>query len=152
MQTGCYLNIYKKFTRFLHLFRLNIPGTGTGKIIPGQEEFGKWHPGWRREYPKPFFTVYRVIKLSRRRPEKQKPRVFLCVHKQLRIHPPLQIPSCDFFLWFIVIQPLTKTRKKAFSNSPLINKMFKCTFSCLFSVFHLPSSNKKQFLWPHFLL
>ncbi len=29
-------------------------------IIPGQGEFGKWHPGWGREYRKAFFTVYLV--------------------------------------------------------------------------------------------
>ncbi len=27
-------------------------------IIPAQGEFGKWHPGWGREYLKAFFTVH----------------------------------------------------------------------------------------------
>ncbi len=27
-------------------------------IIPAQGEFGKWHPGWRRETREPFFTVW----------------------------------------------------------------------------------------------
>jgi len=44
----------------MDLFWPNLPGTGTGYIIPGQGEFGKWHPGWERESAKPFFTVYTV--------------------------------------------------------------------------------------------
>ncbi len=31
---------------------------GYFKIIPGQEESGKWHPGWGQENRKLFFTVY----------------------------------------------------------------------------------------------
>ncbi len=41
----------------------NSPWTGImtsyiNKSIPAQGEFGKWHPGWGREYRKPFFKVY----------------------------------------------------------------------------------------------
>jgi hypothetical protein len=31
-----------------------LPRTGNNLIIPGQGEFGKWHPGCRRENQKPF--------------------------------------------------------------------------------------------------
>jgi len=47
----------KKSTRFLD-FCTNLPGTGSGYIIPGQGEFDKWHPSWGREIEKPLFTVY----------------------------------------------------------------------------------------------
>jgi len=43
------------FTRFLDFFLPNLSGTGTGYIIPGQGEFGKWHYGWGWEYRKTFF-------------------------------------------------------------------------------------------------
>jgi len=35
----------KKFKRFLDFVLTNLPGTGTGYIIPGHGEFGKGHPG-----------------------------------------------------------------------------------------------------------
>jgi len=50
--------------RFLDLFWPNLPEPGNRYIIPGQGEFGKWHPRWGREYRKTFFlqcsTVYVV--------------------------------------------------------------------------------------------
>jgi len=53
----CIFNtLLKKFTRFIDFFLPNLPGTGTGGI-PDQWEFGKWHPGWGREYRKTLFTV-----------------------------------------------------------------------------------------------
>ena len=54
----------KKKTRFLDLFWPNLLGTGNGYIIPGQGEFGKWHPGWGQEYPKKIFTVCCVNKIG----------------------------------------------------------------------------------------
>jgi len=39
-------------------FWLKLPGTGKGWIIPGQGEFGKWHPGWGWESAKPFVTLF----------------------------------------------------------------------------------------------
>jgi len=52
------LHCKKKFTRFLDLFWPNLPGTAIRWIIPGQGEFGKWHPGRGRESSaKPFYSV-----------------------------------------------------------------------------------------------
>jgi len=45
-----HFTVIKIFTRFLDFFWPNLPETWTGYIIPGQREFGKWHPDWGREY------------------------------------------------------------------------------------------------------
>ncbi len=51
----------RRLLKFLHIKRLNfsylslslsltnLPLAGNNLIISGQGEFGKWHPGWRRE-------------------------------------------------------------------------------------------------------
>jgi len=44
--------------RFLDFLWPNLPGTGIEYIIPGQGEYGKWHPGWALEIAKPLFAVY----------------------------------------------------------------------------------------------
>jgi hypothetical protein len=40
----------------MSLTKLSLDGNNL--TIPGQGEFGQWHPGWGRENRKPFFTVY----------------------------------------------------------------------------------------------
>jgi hypothetical protein len=39
----------------MSLTKLSLAGNNF--IIPGQGEFGKWHPSWGRENRQPFFTV-----------------------------------------------------------------------------------------------
>jgi hypothetical protein len=41
----------------------NSPWPGIILINPGQEEFGKLHPGWGRENRETFFTVYCIIEI-----------------------------------------------------------------------------------------
>jgi hypothetical protein len=48
----------------MSLTKLSLAGKNV--IIPGQGEFGKWHPGLGQENRQPFFTVYKVGKGSNR--------------------------------------------------------------------------------------
>jgi hypothetical protein len=56
----CFLHCKKRLLIFpslagMWLTKLSL--AGNNKIIPGQGEFGQWHPGRGRENRKPFFTV-----------------------------------------------------------------------------------------------
>ncbi len=41
-----------------------LPLAWNNLIIPGQGEYGKWHPGWRRENQQPFLTICHVFRRS----------------------------------------------------------------------------------------
>jgi len=99
----------KKITRFLDLFWPNLPGTGTGCIILGLGEFGKWNPGWGREYCKTFFYSVCLCSVNGVRSVHYNSwaRILCigCLHKQITCSDILPNPFLPgIHVWYLVAQ------------------------------------------------